>query len=195
MSTPGIGDPYWYEWYVGLERVIEMINSDSNISYVTFQSDIHNTIDDVVVGIGNEEEICYQVKHEVGDVGRGNLTFSKLVDSTKKNGSAKVSLLKALAIGWEEAARIKRKAITPVLYTNRKLGANKTTRVYEGQSYTAVPLEHFLKEIKSVIEQSESILEVDKLISNRDLKLQWNEFKNSIDDDSLIFRFYKRTRN
>lgn len=191
MSTPGIGDPYWYEWYVGLERVIEMINSDSNISYVTFQSDIHNTIDDVVVGIGNEEEICYQVKHEVGDVGRGNLTFSKLVDSTKKNGSAKVSLLKALAIGWEEAARIKRKAITPVLYTNRKLGANKTTRVYEGQSYTAVPLEHFLKEIKSVIEQSESILEVDKLISNRDLKLQWNEFKNSIDDDSLVLDFIK----
>ena len=80
MSTPGIGDPYWYEWYVGLQRVIEMINPDSNISYVIFQSDFHNTIDDVVVGIGNIEEMCFQVKHEVGDAGKGNLTFSKLIE-------------------------------------------------------------------------------------------------------------------
>lgn len=80
MSTPGIGDPYWYEWYVGLQRVIEMINPDSNISYVIFQSDIHNTIDDVVVGIGNIEEVCFQVKHVIGDTGIGNFIGNTVLD-------------------------------------------------------------------------------------------------------------------
>lgn len=22
MATPGIGDPYWFEWYVGLKNII-----------------------------------------------------------------------------------------------------------------------------------------------------------------------------
>jgi hypothetical protein len=114
MKTPGIGDPYWYEWYVGLERIIEMINTDSNITYVMFQSEVHNTIDDVVVGVGNQEEVCFQVKHEVGNVGKGNLTFSKLIDpTTKENGSTKVSLIRALASGWNEVIENESKVITP----------------------------------------------------------------------------------
>ena len=40
MPTPGIGDPYWYEWYVGLRYIIKMINPDSNIKYVVFQNKI-----------------------------------------------------------------------------------------------------------------------------------------------------------
>lgn len=79
MATPGIGDPYWYEWYVGIEQIIKMLNPDNKITYVMFQSDIHNTIDDVVVGYEDMEEICYQVKHEVGNQGKGNLTFSKII--------------------------------------------------------------------------------------------------------------------
>ena len=37
MPTPGIGDPYWYEWFVGLKYVIQMLNPDSGISCVVFQ--------------------------------------------------------------------------------------------------------------------------------------------------------------
>ena len=37
MSTPGSGDPYFYEWYVGLSNIIEMLNPDSEIKSVTFQ--------------------------------------------------------------------------------------------------------------------------------------------------------------
>lgn len=36
MSTPGIGDLYWYEWYIGLEQVINMLDPDTNIKSVTF---------------------------------------------------------------------------------------------------------------------------------------------------------------
>ncbi|PAE96374.1 ATP-binding protein [Shouchella clausii] len=192
MSTPGIGDPYWYEWYVGLERIIEMINSDSNISYVIFQSDIHNTIDDVVVGIGNNEEVCFQVKHEVGDAGKGNLTFSKLIETTaRKNGRTKISLIKALASGWKEARENEGKTIIPVLYTNRNLGVNRTTRTFDGQKYRAVSLEEFIQKIKSYVEQSKSIAEIDRLIDDKDLKNQWNEFKASIGEESLVLDFLK----
>ncbi|SET23450.1 AAA domain-containing protein [Oceanobacillus limi] len=192
MSTPGIGDPYWYEWYVGLERIIQMINPDSNISYVIFQSEIHNTIDDVVVGIGNGEEVCFQVKHEVGDTGKGNLTFSKLIDTTtRESGSTKTSLIKALAIGWKEARENEGKVITPVLYTNRKLGINRTTRTFNGERYRAISLEKFIQEIKLYVEKSKSILEIERLIDDIDLKIQWNEFKASIGDDSLVLGFLK----
>ncbi|MGN8647557.1 hypothetical protein ACTNEO_16940 [Gracilibacillus sp. HCP3S3_G5_1] len=192
MSTPGIGDPYWYEWYVGLQRVIEMINPDSNISYVIFQSDIHNTIDDVVVGIGNIEEVCFQVKHEVGDAGKGNLTFSKLIETTTRgSGSTKISLIRALASGWKEARENGVKTITPVLYTNRSLGVNRTTRTFDGEKYSALPLNEFIQVIKSYIEQSKSIVEIEKLIDDRDLAVQWNEFKSSIGEEFLELGFLK----
>ena len=29
MPNPGIGDPYWFEWNVGLKYIIEMLNPDS----------------------------------------------------------------------------------------------------------------------------------------------------------------------
>ena len=50
MQMPGAGDSYFYEWYVGLENVIKMLNPDSGIKHVVFQHDEYDTIDDVVVG-------------------------------------------------------------------------------------------------------------------------------------------------
>lgn len=68
MATPGIGDPYWFEWYVGLKNIINMLNPDNGIEYVIFQCSKYNTIDDVVVGYKDGgHEICYQIKHEIFD--------------------------------------------------------------------------------------------------------------------------------
>lgn len=62
MATPGIGDPYWFEWYVGLKNIINMLNPDNGIEYVIFQCSKYNTIDDVVVGYKDGgHEICYQI--------------------------------------------------------------------------------------------------------------------------------------
>ena len=36
MPNYGIGDPYWFEWYIGLKYVIEMLSPDSEIA-ITFQ--------------------------------------------------------------------------------------------------------------------------------------------------------------
>lgn len=193
MTTPGIGDPYWYEWYVGLEQLIRMLNPDNSIEYVMFQSDIHNTIDDVVVGYTNKKEICYQVKHEIGNQGRANLTFSKLIESTtSSNGNEKISLIRALAFGWKEASENEDKSIVPVLYTNRKLGTNKTTRVFNETKYNALPLALFMESILEAIKDVKSLDDVQQELVDRDLLIQWEEFKLAINDDSIVVDFLKK---
>lgn len=80
MPTPGIADPYWFEWYVGIDNIIKMLNPDSGIDYVTFQCEAYNTIDDIVVGYKNGlQEICYQVKHEIASSSKNNLTFPRII--------------------------------------------------------------------------------------------------------------------
>ena len=84
MSTPGIGDPYWYEWFVGLKYVLRMLNPDSGISCVVFQHGEYNTIDDVVVEYDNgNKQLCYQVKHEISTSVSNSLTFGKMLETKK----------------------------------------------------------------------------------------------------------------
>ena len=52
MSNPtaGIGDPYWYEWSIGLLYIVDMLNPDNGIKSVTLQSTNVQGLDDVVMG-------------------------------------------------------------------------------------------------------------------------------------------------
>ena len=112
MPTPGIGDPYWYEWFVGLKYVIEMLNSDSGISCVIFQHCEYSTIDDVVVEYNDGvKQLCYQVKHEISTSAPNSLTFGKMLES-KEN---KKSLFEALFSGWKKAQSIGMHSINPFI--------------------------------------------------------------------------------
>lgn len=193
MTTPGIGDPYWYEWYVGIEQLIRMLNPDSNIKYVMFQSDVHSTIDDVVVGYTDKKEICYQVKHEIGNQGRTNLTFNKLIESTTSpNGNEKISLIRALALGWKGASECEDTSIVPILYTNRKLGINKANRTFNGTRYNALPLALFMETILGAMKNVNSLDDVEKMLVGKDLLMQWEEFKFAINDDTIVIEFLKK---
>ena len=141
MSTPGIADPYWFEWYVGLKNVIDMLNPDSGIESVVFQHETYNTIDDVVVEYqeGNKQ-ICYQVKHEIATSNSKNLTFGNLLE--KKN---KKSLFSALFTGWKEAVSHTNANINPILFTNRKISNRNIKRTYKDKTYSAYPVDEFLK--------------------------------------------------
>ena len=33
-TKSGMGDPYWYEWSVGEQQIINMLNEDNNIEFV-----------------------------------------------------------------------------------------------------------------------------------------------------------------
>jgi hypothetical protein len=45
----GIGDPYWYEWSVGLLYSLDMLNPDNDIRHVILQESHLQGLDDVVV--------------------------------------------------------------------------------------------------------------------------------------------------
>ena len=97
MATPGIGDPYWFEWYVGLKNIINMLNPDNGIEYVIFQCSKYNTIDDVVVGYKDGgHEICYQIKHEIFTSKTQNLTFGKLLEQETKTKPCLLCAIKSM---------------------------------------------------------------------------------------------------
>ena len=148
MATPGIGDPYWFEWYVGLKNIINMLNPDNGIEYVIFQCSKYNTIDDVVVGYKDGgHEICYQIKHEIFTSKTQNLTFGKLLEQETKT---KPCLLCAIAQGWQAARASAENQIKPILYTNRTLGPNRATRTFNGKSYSSYPIKKFFEKANTV---------------------------------------------
>ena len=181
MISAGIADPYWYEWYVGLSQVISMLEPDSNIESVIFQKADYDAIDDVVVKYKDgRQEYCYQVKHEIESSNSKALTFNRLVTiENQKKGSGK-SLLNAIATGWYAACERTGKDITPVLFTNRILGVNKTQRTYKGITYKAIPLGDFLIEIKKKLTVLDKSRKLSFTKDERDLSLQWQEFSNAV---------------
>lgn len=141
MPNPGIGDSYWFEWYVGLKYIIEMLNPDSGISCVIFQHETYQTIDDVVVEYSNgTSQQCYQVKHEIATSKPNNLTFGKLLEKGK-NGKC---LFEALYLRMEKASVEAKAEIEPVLYTNRKILNRRAGRTYNGIQYSAYLVDQFL---------------------------------------------------
>ena len=94
-----MGDPYWYEWSVGEQQIINMLNEDNNIEFVELQANVGLGLDDVVVTYGNGRALCIQVKHTRAN---DRLTFADLVNSAKKTSK---SLLAELADSWQEIGR------------------------------------------------------------------------------------------
>ena len=91
-----MGDPYWYEWSVGEQQIINMLNEDNNIDFVELQANVGLGLDDVVVTYSDGRVVCIQVKHTRAD---DTLTFADLVYSAKKTSK---SLLAELADSWQE---------------------------------------------------------------------------------------------
>ena len=58
IFQPGAADPYWYEWFVGLDKLISLIDPSTNIDSVTFQHSNLEGIDDVVVRFTDETPPC-----------------------------------------------------------------------------------------------------------------------------------------
>ena len=107
-----MGDPYWYEWSVGLKYVIQMLNPDNGIEYVELQADVSLGLDDVVITYSDGAKVFIQVKHTRAE---DSLTFGDLVS---KESSSKKSLLQELATGWNKE-KDKYTQIDVLLFTNR----------------------------------------------------------------------------
>jgi hypothetical protein len=117
-ATAGIGDPYFYEWTVGLEKIVSLMLPDKKLQSVTLQSSTAGSLDDVVCEYSDLIEYI-QVKHTRIDE---KLGFGYLV-STKSNP---VSLLNKIARSWNQL-RDGDKNVKAILLTNRRLVDNATS--------------------------------------------------------------------
>lgn len=191
MRTPGIADPYWFEWYVGLQYVVDMLNPDNGIECVIFQHPEYDTIDDVVVEYkDNRKQICYQIKHEISTSTKHNLTFSKLFETDPQKPSKKC-LLESIMCGWNDATDHRTKPIMPILYTNRSMGTNHTQRNYKSKKYTAYPIGKFFE----LLRENLSKLKDGNVpqFSDENLNLQWEEMCDllNISDVKKAVPFFK----
>lgn len=180
-SQPGVGDPYWFEWYVGLDYVISMLAGSGDIESVTFQEAGLEGVDDVVVRRSNGlPMVCVQVKHKKASTSSSNnLTFGALVTegAPGEGRDPKRSLLASLAAGWKQISLKDEAAPAIVLYTNREIGTKKTDAVYMGKPYKRLPLGEFWDKVSAELESVTSFSEL--VFADSDLDAQWHEFADS----------------
>ena len=174
-NQPGAGDPYWFEWYVGLDYVISMLAGDNNIESVTFQEAGLEGVDDVVVRRSQGlPTLCVQVKHKkMTSSNTDSLTFGTLTQSENN----KKPLIASLAAGWKQIADEAGMDPEIVLYTNRKMGSRKSVATYEDRTYTRLPLGEFWGKISPQLESATSFTDVR--FTDSDLETQWHEFVDS----------------
>lgn len=184
-TKPGMSDPYWYEWSVGQQYIIEMLNEESRIKYVELQANVGLGLDDVVVTFENDEKLFIQVKHTRAD---DNLTFGDLVtvDKTPKDKDGRVSLLGELAKSWN-AEKSNYQQTRVCLFTNRKAGSRmSSTRTAESIKRPA--LKGFLSDLQKKLAEAKSLDD----ISFPEFEKAWSEWKEQLswidkDEDKLTF--------
>lgn len=167
-TKPGMGDPYWYEWSVGEQQIINMLNEENNIEYVELQANIGLGLDDVVVTYSDGKVLCIQVKHTRAD---DTLTFADLVYSAKKTSK---SLLAELADSWQEESR-RYTEVIPQVFTNRRKGQVSSTTKGE-DTFVRPALDVFWKKLNEKIESAKNFED----IVFEEYPKSWNEWKTQL---------------
>lgn len=151
----GIADAYWYEWYVGLEKVLDLLNPDSNVIGVTLQASQQQGLDDVVVKYVDKKLECIQVKHTRKD---SSLTYTFLFCEHTENGKTKPACIREYSDDWKRIKDQYRQC-TPIMYTNREIG-NQTYTPPNGKGYRRPALKKFWTELKKELNVAESISDI-----------------------------------
>ncbi len=183
--SSGIGDPYWYEWSVGLFYALDMLNPDTGIEHITLQSKDFQGLDDVVIKYLSGNVTGIQVKHTRKN---DTLTYTDLVFASKKDSD---SLLRQLCKDWKRAlADAKYDECEVILFTNRKTGVRWST-VAKGAAneLQCPPLGEFLSVIESQIVSAKQIQEIT---FEKILEPAWERFLcelSPLDTDEQKLRF------
>ena len=162
--TAGTGDPYWYEWSVGLLYMIKMLNPDNKIKNVVLQSEDSQSLDDVVLTFDDGSMQYIQVKNTRES---DKLSFSDMVE-----GEIEKSYLYNYSSEWREKENKNRGRNKVVLFTNRKIGNRKYTPKNE---WERPPLSQFWKTIKKQAEDLGQKNEKDADISGIIVKKEWQD--------------------
>lgn len=181
----GIGDPYWYEWSVGLLYALDMLNPDNNIKHIILQSEDMQGLDDVVIEYKNGSAHCIQIKH----TREGNtLTFSDMVGKSE----SKKSLLDSLCRDWKDSFQRGYSSCRAVLYTNRNAGIKKSSRYGDSKTkYTVPALRDFLHHIFKQLNSISSITEISIPIEWEKAWSVWLAEMDYLKNDNEKFIFLK----
>lgn len=194
VTKPGMADPYWYEWSVGQQYIVDILNPDSHIICVELQADVQLGLDDVVVTYDDGKTRFIQVKHTRAD---DTITFGDLVsvDNSKKSDKSKHSLLSELASSWNQA-KDKYTESEICVFTNRKAGIITST-IRKGGGFKRPPLVSFWKELKDKVNSVDSFCDIKFPEWEKEA---WEEFCGQLkdiknDEDKLRFlkNFYIET--
>jgi len=143
--TAGSAEPYWFEWKTGLLHVVEMLDEDSEVMEVAFQTHGTKGWDDVGVRFRDGRTRLLQMKHSrSGDT----LTFGDLINTPSVDAP---SLLRGLALAWKAETEL-RGNVECILITNRSGGTNW----YQGRP----PLVEFLDKMKARVARATSLKDV-----------------------------------
>ncbi|MED4954769.1 ATP-binding protein [Paenibacillus macerans] len=182
--SSGVHDPYWYESYIGLEFVLKMLDTDSGIESVAFQSRQIDKLDDVVVKYTDGSSMCIQVKHtREGD----SLTLSDLITPKSRSNS---SLLRDMAGAWKEGSEVIPNCI-PAIYTNRQWG-KKAARSRNGRIYPS--LFEFWTELEGEMVRKACISDIE--MSPAYIHA-WNDLLVQLDilgDDTVKYEFLRKLK-
>lgn len=178
--SAGIGDPYWYEWGIGLLKAVEMLNPDAAIDAVAFQKEGIKGWDDVVIRYHSGRIDYYQVKHSKP---KTNLTFSDLVGKADD----RLSLLGSLTSSWYEMKLCNTDSYC-TLITNRSAG---TKAGYSSTGIFQPPLANFIRHISAQVKSASKLSDIS--VPNKWDKAWtlWISEMGSISDDSKL-QFLKR---
>ena len=179
-TKPGMGDPYWYEWSVGEQQIINMLNEDNNIEFVELQANVGLGLDDVVVTYKDGSVLCIQVKHTRAE---DTLTFADLVYSAKKTSK---SLLAELADSWQEESSKYTKVI-PQIFTNRRKGQVSSSTKGDDK-FVRPALDTFWTELNEKLNTAEKLEDIE-FEKYTEAWIEWKTQLNGIqsDDDKLKF--------
>lgn len=173
-SSAGIGDPYFYEWTVGLESVVSLLTPETNLISVILQSTTAGSLDDIVCEY--IDNITYiQVKHT-----RKNrkLGFGFIINSEKNTDS----LLKKIAKSWKELRQRSSKPAIAVLLTNMEL-VNTTSFINRfGEKINTPSLLEFWNWFSGNVVNFESIADFEK-----SARKEWLPIVKAIVEEADVF--------
>ncbi|MED3986978.1 ATP-binding protein [Peribacillus simplex] len=175
--TAGIGDPYWYEWTIGQDYVVDMLNPDCGIESVTLQATEAQGLDDVVVVYTDGSSKYVQVKHTRKE---STLTFSIILP-----------LLRSMSKAWS-AQKGKWTKCTPVLYSNRKIGTSSFTVKKENENeYERPALKEFLEYLHSKVSVANKLDDIKMCKDWLDAWEEWCNQLNELSSDEEKLEFLK----
>ena len=182
--TAGTGDPYWYEWSVGLLYAVKMLNPDNQIKNVILQSDESQSLDDVVVTYENGTKEYIQVKHtRIND----KLSFSNMIE-----GEPKKSYLYKYSSEWKEMEKKNSGNNRVIFFTNREIGERKYT---PNGGWQRPPLFSFWKYIKNQVNElpdadSSEDVDINRIIVNAEWDEAWKIWKECMGNLNDKEKFY-----